>query len=67
MVTTKTLIDIPQDIRQALADDPSVLAKFEQLPGSHRREYLDWIAASVNARQRSERIQRLLLMMGLYR
>ena len=52
--------EIPQDLNDALTHDASARAAFEQLPPSHRREYVDWILEAKRAETRARRVEQTL-------
>jgi uncharacterized protein YdeI (YjbR/CyaY-like superfamily) len=52
--------EIPQDLNDALTHDPSARAAFEQLPPSHRREYVDWILEAKRPETRARRVEQTL-------
>ncbi|WP_201837249.1 YdeI/OmpD-associated family protein [Microvirga zambiensis] len=50
------MMDVPPDIRDALAKDAEARRVFDKLPPSHRREYLRWIEEAKKPETRSKRI-----------
>ncbi len=53
-------IIIPHDLRDALAGDPEAKASFDQLPYSHRKEYVQWIEEARRDQTRRRRIGQAL-------
>jgi uncharacterized protein YdeI (YjbR/CyaY-like superfamily) len=53
----------PAELREALADDPWSRDYFERLPPSHRRKYVDWVAAAKKEQTRARRAARVLEML----
>jgi uncharacterized protein YdeI (YjbR/CyaY-like superfamily) len=51
---------LPDDVRAALATDDAARERFEQLPPSHRREYVDWITEAKKVETRQRRIAKTL-------
>lgn len=49
-------VDVPDDFREALAEDAAADAAFAQLSYSHRKEYVDWIESAKKAQTRASRI-----------
>jgi hypothetical protein len=56
-------VDVPEELREALAGDPEAAAQFERLAFTHRREYAQWVAEAkrpeTRARRVAETLQRL--------
>jgi uncharacterized protein YdeI (YjbR/CyaY-like superfamily) len=50
------MMDVPPDIRDALAKHAEARRVFDKLPPSHRREYLRWIEEAKKPETRSKRI-----------
>jgi Bacteriocin-protection, YdeI or OmpD-Associated/Domain of unknown function (DUF1905) len=49
-------VPVPDDLRAALAGDDTARSYFEELPYSHRKEYVDWITEAKRAETRARRI-----------
>jgi uncharacterized protein YdeI (YjbR/CyaY-like superfamily) len=49
-------VPLEPDIAAALEATPEAQKRFEHLPPSHRREYLDWIAEAKRSATREKRI-----------
>lgn len=49
-------IQVPDDLRAALDDDPSVRALFDALSYSHRREYVIWVDGTKRPETRRRRV-----------
>jgi lincosamide nucleotidyltransferase A/C/D/E len=56
-------VEIPPDLRQALADDPAAQSFFAQLSYTHQREYVLWIEEARQAQTRLKRIGRAVAML----
>jgi uncharacterized protein YdeI (YjbR/CyaY-like superfamily) len=54
------LTDVPSDVNQALAADPAAQQAFTRLAPSHRREYLEWVAAAKQDATRRRRIDGMI-------
>jgi uncharacterized protein YdeI (YjbR/CyaY-like superfamily) len=48
---------IPKDLGRALEKDPLVMANFDCLPWSHRKEYIEWISEAKTPATREKRIR----------
>ena len=55
-------VEAPPDLSDALATDAAAQARFEAMPYSHQKEYVDWIESAKRAETRTGRIERALLM-----
>ena len=53
-------LHIPDDLAAALAGDAPAAAAFERLSFSHRREYVEWVAAAKRDDTRARRITKTL-------
>jgi len=49
-------VDIPQDLKDALADHPQALATFMRLSYTHQKEYVRWIEEARRAQTRQSRV-----------
>jgi Bacteriocin-protection, YdeI or OmpD-Associated/Domain of unknown function (DUF1905) len=49
-------IEVPEDLREALAADPEAAAAYEEMSYSHRKEYVDWISEAKRADTRRRRV-----------
>jgi uncharacterized protein YdeI (YjbR/CyaY-like superfamily) len=54
------VIELPQDVQDALAQHSTAQAKFDKLPYSHKKEYLDSIIEAKKPETRAKRIQYML-------
>jgi hypothetical protein len=52
----KPPLRMPADMKQALAGNAQATATFEQLPPSHKREYLEWILEAKTTPTRARRL-----------
>jgi uncharacterized protein YdeI (YjbR/CyaY-like superfamily) len=53
-------LEVPDDLRAALSGHPAAQARFDALPPSHRREYLEWITEAKKPETRARRIAKML-------
>ena len=53
-------VSLPQDIRQALENDPEAAAIFQRLAYSHQKEYVQWIDGAKREQTRQGRIAKML-------
>jgi len=51
---------IPQDVQTGLAANDAARRRFESLPPSHRREYLQWIGEAKRPATRQRRIEGMI-------
>jgi Bacteriocin-protection, YdeI or OmpD-Associated/Domain of unknown function (DUF1905) len=54
---------VPDDVRAALAGDETARAFFDELPYSHRKEYVDWITSAKRDETRRRRIEKAAAML----
>ncbi|MDQ3889042.1 MAG: YdeI/OmpD-associated family protein [Actinomycetota bacterium] len=54
------LLDVPSELREALAADPGAHAAFETLAPSHRSEYARWVDEAKRPETRRRRAERTL-------
>lgn len=50
-------VELPEDLAEALAADPSARAFFERLSYTHQREYTEWIVSAKRTETRARRVQ----------
>jgi hypothetical protein len=50
----------PQELTQALADNPAAKAAYEQLPFTHRNEYARWIDEGKKPETRADRVAKTI-------
>ncbi len=55
-------LDVPDELRDALAADADARGAFEALAPSHRREYADWVGGAKKAETRATRARKSLEM-----
>ena len=60
-------VEIPKELRAALAGDPAARTTFEKLPPSHRRQYADYIAEAKQAGTRERRARKAVEMLRMIR
>ena len=53
-------VDVPDELRDALAAEPEAREFFERLAYSHRKEYVDWILEAKRDETRRRRVERTL-------
>lgn len=56
-------VAVPDDLRAALAADDTARTHFDDLPYSHRKEYVDWIASAKRDETRRRRIEKAAAML----
>jgi hypothetical protein len=49
-------VDVPNDLRAALAEDPGASTAFDRLSFTHRREYVEWVEEAKRPETRARRI-----------
>jgi hypothetical protein len=54
--TEPRLVEIPQDLKDALEDHPQALAFFMRLSYTHQKEYVRWIEEARRAQTRQSRV-----------
>ena len=57
------VIEIPQDLLEALKEAPDGLEYFENLSYSHKKEYVQWITDAKKEETRKARIQKAVIML----
>lgn len=60
--TAPRQVEVPSDLKRALANNPRAKAAFEKLPYSHRKEYVDWITEAKKPETRAARIDKTVKM-----
>lgn len=56
----KKIITLREDIKQALEQNPQVLANYEKLSWSNRKEYVLWILTAKQEKTREERLVKMV-------
>ena len=56
-------VDVPDDLRSALAGDAQARATFEAHSYTHRREYVDWITEAKREETRLRRVGKAVAML----
>jgi uncharacterized protein YdeI (YjbR/CyaY-like superfamily) len=59
----KPVLEIPPDVKKALAKSKAAKAKFEKMPPSHQREYLGYVLEAKKAETRARRIEKMIVML----
>ncbi|MDQ8006176.1 MAG: YdeI/OmpD-associated family protein [Pedobacter sp.] len=54
------IVNLPDDLKEALEAKPSALAFYEQLAYSHRKEYVLWIVTAKQEKTRTDRIIKMV-------
>lgn len=49
-------VTVPDDLLAALAAEPALLARFEALPYTHRREFVEWVEQAKRSQTRQRRV-----------
>ncbi len=60
---SERVIDVPIELKQALAENKAAAAAFETLSYSHRKEFADWIAGAKKEQTRQSRAAKSMPMM----
>lgn len=61
--TEPRVVDIPLDLKEALASNPEAEAVFQRLAYTHQREYVLWIEEAKREQTRRNRIARAVAML----
>jgi hypothetical protein len=56
-------VEVPGDLREALARDDAARAVFDKLSFSHGKEYVDWVTGAKREETRRQRIEKMLGML----
>ena len=57
------VLDVPGVLQMALDQDPEAKAGFDNMPYSHRKEYVDWIVDAKRDETRQRRVEKALTML----
>jgi uncharacterized protein YdeI (YjbR/CyaY-like superfamily) len=57
-------MDIPEDFLAGLAVDPDVLVRFDKLPPSHQREYIEFYLEAKKQETRDRRMAKIVAMLS---
>ena len=63
--TEPRIVDVPEDLQQALESNPQVKAMFDGLSYTHRKEYVQWIEEAKGPETRANRVQKTLEMVAI--
>ncbi|HSB66157.1 MAG TPA: YdeI/OmpD-associated family protein [Anaerolineales bacterium] len=55
-------VDVPEELRQALAKEPHAVEAFGKMTYSHQNEWISWIMSAKQAETRLRRIEKALLL-----
>ena len=56
-------VEVPEELRAALAADPEARAAFDHLSYTHRREYAEWVSGAKREDTRRARLERTAAML----
>lgn len=56
-------VNLPDDLKAALSDQPQALTYFNQLAYSHRKEYVLWVLSAKQEKTRLSRVEKTLEML----
>lgn len=56
-------VGIPVELAEALGDNAEAKARFDSLPPSHQREYINWITEAKRTETRERRAAKAVLML----
>ncbi|MBI4329306.1 MAG: DUF1905 domain-containing protein [Chloroflexi bacterium] len=62
--TAPRVVEVPEDISQALASRLEASERFAKMPYSHQKEYVNWINSSKRAETRARRIEQAVSMIS---
>lgn len=54
------VVEVPEDLAQALAQDPDAAAIFQRLSFSHQKEYVTWIESAKQETTRRDRVAKMI-------
>ena len=57
------IVEVPAVLACMLQTHPVAAARFERLPYSHKKEFLDWIASAKKEETRTRRLEKLIPML----
>lgn len=58
-------VEVPEELRQALARQPLVAEAFEKMTYSHKKEWINWILSAKKPETRQRRIEKALTLLVL--
>lgn len=58
--TEPRIVDLPDDVRLLLEQNPAANERFQRLAYSHQKEYVDWITEAKKAETRAARLHKML-------
>jgi len=61
--TEPRIVDVPADLRRALAKNAAARKAFESLSYSHKREHAQWVAGAKKEETRARRVARVIEML----
>jgi hypothetical protein len=61
--TAPRVVDVPPDLKRALAADAAARKTFDTLSHSHRKEHAQWVAGAKKPETRARRVARVLEML----
>lgn len=60
--TAPRVVEVPDDLAEALAADPAVAQSFDAMAYSHRKEYVRWVTEAKRDQTRQDRIAKTVEM-----
>jgi uncharacterized protein YdeI (YjbR/CyaY-like superfamily) len=57
------IFEVPAALARMLEAHPLAASRFESLPYSHKKEFLDWIASPKKEETRTRRLEKLIPML----
>lgn len=57
------IFEVPAALARMLEVHPVAAARFDALPCSHKKEFLDWIASAKKEETRTRRLEKLIPML----
>jgi hypothetical protein len=58
--TKNRIVRLPDDVKEALEQQPAAFEKYQQLAYSHQKEYLVWILTAKQEKTRTSRVQKMI-------
>lgn len=58
--TKSRIVNLPEDVKQALEKEPAALAAYQKLAYNHQKEYLVWILTAKQETTRAGRVQKMM-------
>lgn len=61
--TKNRVVNLPEDVKQALENEPVAFAVYQKLAYSHQKEYLVWILTAKCEETRKARIVKMIIQL----